>query len=77
MTEDLSQDPKQVLLNFVLDHIHMPNCAQLLLFIAVFEQNVELVEQALDNGAHVNQPMTGTEKRILEVAGYNIYGLRQ
>ena len=64
--------PKQALLNFVLDNLDKPRCAQLLLFIGVFDDNVQLVEQALDNGAHVHQCMTIAEKRILEVAGYSM-----
>ena len=66
------QTPKQALLNFVLDHLDRPRCAQLLLFISVFDNNVQLLEQALDKGAHVNHSMTGGEKRILEAAGYSI-----
>ena len=72
MPLDIEQDPKQALLNFILDHIDRPRCAQLLLFIGVFDQNVQLVEQALDKGASVNHSMTGGEKRILEAAGYSI-----
>ena len=72
MTQGPAPDPKQALLNFVLDHLDRPRCAQLLLFIGVFDQNVQLVEQALDKGAHVNQPITRVERRILEVAGYSI-----
>ena len=66
------QTPKQALLNFVLDHLDRPRCAQLLLFISVFDNNVQLLEQALDKGAHVNHSMTGGERRILEAAGYSI-----
>ena len=72
MTQEIDQDPKETLLNFVLSNLDKPRCAQLLLFIGVFDQNVQQVEQALDNGAHVNHSMTSTEKRILEVAGYSI-----
>ena len=72
MPQEIERDPKQVLLNFILGHLNKPRCAQLLLFIGVFDQNVQLVEQALDKGASVNHSMTGTEKRILEVAGYSI-----
>ena len=66
------QNPKQTLINFILDHLDKPRCAQLLLFIGIFDQNVQLIEQALDKGASVNHSMTGGEKRILEVAGYSI-----
>ena len=72
MTQDTNEDPKQALLNFVLNNLDKPRCAQLLLFIGVFDQNVQLVEQALDKGASVNHSMTGGEKRILEAAGYSI-----
>lgn len=72
MTEGPAPDPKQALLNFVLDNLDKPRCAQLLLFISVIDNNVQLLEQALDNGAHVNQPLRGAERRILEVAGYSI-----
>lgn len=75
MPQDIEQDPKQTLLNFILDHLDRPRCAQLLLFIGVFDENVQLVEQALDKGAHVNQNMTGGEKRILEAVGYSIPNL--
>lgn len=72
MPQDTSEDPKQALLNFLLDHLDKPNCVQLLLFISVFEQDLQLLEEALDKGASVNHSMTGVERRILEVAGYNI-----
>ena len=72
MTQDTNEDPKQALLNFVLNNLDKPRCAQLLLFIGVFESNTQLLEQALDKGAHVNHCMTGGEKRILEAAGYSI-----
>ena len=72
MTQDTNEDPKQALLNFVLNNLDKPRCAQLLLFIGIFDDNVQQVEQALDNGAHVNHSMTGGEKRILEAAGYSI-----
>lgn len=72
MPQEIERDPKQVLLNFVLDHLDRPRCAQLLLFISVFDNNVQLLEQALDKGAHTNQPMTRVERRILEAAGYSI-----
>ena len=72
MPQEIERDPKQVLLNFVLDHLDRPRCAQLLLFISVFESNTQLLEQALDKGAHVNQPITRVERRILEAAGYSI-----
>lgn len=72
MPQEIERDPKQVLLNFVLDHIDRPRCAQLLLFISIFDNKVQLLEQALDKGAHVNQPMTSVERRILEAAGYSI-----
>ena len=72
MTLDNSEDPKEALLQFVLNNLDKPRCAQLLLFIGVFDQNVQQIEQALDNGAHVNHSMTSAEKRILEIAGYSI-----
>lgn len=72
MTQDTNEDPKQALLNFVLNNLDKPRCAQLLLFIGIFDDNVQQVEQALDNGAHVNRSMTGGERRILEAAGYSI-----
>lgn len=75
MPQEIERDPKQVLLNFVLDHLDRPRCAQLLLFISVIESNTQLLEQALDKGAHANQPMTSAERRILEVAGYSIPNL--
>lgn len=75
MTQDTNEDPKQSLLNFVLDHLDRPRCAQLLLFIGIFDDNVQQVEQALDNGAHLNHRMTGGERRILEAAGYSISNL--
>lgn len=70
MTQE--KTPKQALLNFILDHLDRPRCAQLLLFIGVFDENVQLVEQALDKGARVNHSMTDGERRILEAAGYSI-----
>ena len=75
MPQDIEQDPKQALLNFVLNNLDKPRCAQLLLFIGVFDENVQLVEQALDKGASVNHSMTGGERRILEAAGYSIPNL--
>lgn len=72
MPQEIERDPKQVLLNFVLDHLDRPRCAQLLLFIGVFDENVQFVEQALDKGAHANQPITRVERRILEAAGYSM-----
>ena len=72
MPQEIELDPKQVLIDFVLNNLDKPRCAQLLLFIGVFDDNVQFVEQALDKGAHVNHSMTGGEKRILEAAGYNI-----
>lgn len=70
MTQE--QTPKQALLNFVLNNLDKPRCAQLLLFIGVFDDNVQQVEQALDKGASVNHSMTSAERRILEAAGYSI-----
>mgnify|MGYP001490519875 CR=1 FL=1 len=72
MPQEIELDPKQVLIDFVLNNLDKPRCAQLLLFIGVFDDNVQFVEQALDKGAHVNHSMTGGEKRILEAAGYSI-----
>lgn len=72
MPQEIERDPKQVLLNFVLDHLDRPRCVQLLLFISVFESNTQILEEALDKGAHVNQHMTSVERRILEAAGYII-----
>ena len=62
MTQGPAPDPKQALLNFVLDNLDKPRCVQLLLFISVIDSNVQLLEQALDKGAHVNQPITRVEK---------------
>ncbi len=75
MPQEIERDPKQTLLNFIQDHLDRPRCAQLLLFIGVFDQNVQLVEQALDKGASVHHRMTGGERRILEAAGYSIPNL--
>ena len=69
---DNANEAKLTLQEFILGNLDKARCANLLLFIGVLDGNVDFVERALDNGADVNHMMSVEEKRILEVAGYNL-----
>ena len=69
---DNANEAKLTLQNFIFNNLNSTRCANLLLFIGVLDGNVDFVERALDNGADINHAMSVEEKRILEVAGYNL-----
>ena len=69
---DNANESQKVLRNFILENLDKPRCATMLLFIGCLTGSYDDVKQALDNGADLNHAMTAQEKRILNVAGFNL-----